>query len=471
MSNVNVVYVDEAADFPAAIGGVINLVANTRYIGDNHASTITLTDDVKFGENTRLEYMTISTSGEFIGDEDFEFQHCIVWYSGTGTLLDFPTLTSISFMYNSTFYLTSTGTLFNLNSVAANTVVICNIVGWVSTAGTASLGVISDATVSMDTVRSIGFGGGGLSFEDNDTITLSKYLSTATGSGITHLTFNGTTQDDIQISRFSPEVTGSDFAFDFDTSTSFDGVVTVTSCTINDASKVYAATSYDDETVGFKFIGNANVADSTSHVDLTALDEAGTQTLLDQNKVKRIVATYSTPDAERFSITAAGNAEYIGLENTSLMVNATMTGTVSSGTNINFDFFIVQGDSNNTIASVADAGGGVLTVTTSAAHGYSNSDVVVQEGTTSYNDSYVIADVTSTTYNITETWVATETGTHGVVLQLSKSSNTFSGTNKNTSLITLLHSIPTNTWFYLACVNLDTVAEWETEDVHLIFTK
>jgi hypothetical protein len=415
--------------------------------------------------------MTISTSAEIIGDEDFEFQHCIVWYSGTGTFITMPTLTSISFVYNSTFYLTAAGTLFDLNSVAANTVAIFDIVGFVSTAGTASLGVISDVTVGMDTVRSIGFGGGGLSFEDNDTITISKYKSVATGTAITHLTFNGTAQDAIQLSTFSPDVQGSEFALDFDTSTTFNETVTVNSCTMNDSAKVFAATSYDDETVGFKFQGNANIPDSTSHADLTALDESGTQTLLDQNQVKRINATYSSEDAERFTTDAAGTVKYIGLENTSLTVYSVITGTVSSGTNINFDFFLVQGTTDNTIASVADAGGGVLTVTTSAAHGYSNGDVVVQEDTTSYNNSYVIASVASTTYDITETWVATETGTHGAVLPLSKTSNDFSGANKNTSLITLLHSVQTNTWFYLAVKNLDSVAEWETEDVHQIYSR
>lgn len=65
-----------------------------------------------------------------------------------------------------------------------------------------------------------------------------------------------------------------------------------------------------------------------------------------------------------------------------------------------------------TITAFADAGGGQVTVTTSAAHGYSENDKVTIADTTNYNGTYTVTNVTSDTFEITATFVATETGTH-----------------------------------------------------------
>lgn len=65
---------------------------------------------------------------------------------------------------------------------------------------------------------------------------------------------------------------------------------------------------------------------------------------------------------------------------------------------------------SGSISSVADAGGGQLTITTSAAHGLSDNDRVNITGTTNYDGAYTITNTTGTTFEITATWVATETG-------------------------------------------------------------
>jgi len=62
------------------------------------------------------------------------------------------------------------------------------------------------------------------------------------------------------------------------------------------------------------------------------------------------------------------------------------------------------------ITTVADAGGGNITIT-STAHGLSGSDEVVILGTTSYNGTYTIVSTTTNTFDVTATFVATETGT------------------------------------------------------------
>jgi hypothetical protein len=336
-------------------------------------------------------------------------------------------------------------------------------------AGTNSLGTISDILVSVNVIRALGFANG-LVLTDNAEVIIKTFITIGANSGTTHLTFNGTTQGNIQISGFSPTVQSNEFAFDFDTGTTFSGVATIMGCTMNDADLVFAATSYDNTTVGFKFLGNSNIPDSTSNAKIGALDEGGTQTLLDQNKIKRINATFSEVSSERFETNSIGNVEYVGFENVTAQLMSTITGTVSTGTNVNMNFFVVKGNSLNTIVSAANPGGGQVTITTSLAHGYSNGDRILQENTTSYNNEYVIAEVTSTTYEITETFVATETGTHGKAILTTKASNDFSGANKNTML--MAHAMmSTNDWMYVAVENTDSTAEWEIEGIQELYSQ
>jgi hypothetical protein len=63
------------------------------------------------------------------------------------------------------------------------------------------------------------------------------------------------------------------------------------------------------------------------------------------------------------------------------------------------------------ITAFADAGGGQVTVT-SAAHGLTNGEYVIISGTTNYNGYFVVANVTTNTFEITDTWVSDDgTGT------------------------------------------------------------
>ena len=93
--------------------------------------------------------------------------------------------------------------------------------------------------------------------------------------------------------------------------------------------------------------------------------------------------------------------------------------------------FTGSGWDSGSITAFADAGGGQVTVTTSAAHGYANNHVMRITGTTNYNGSYVISNVASTSFRITATFVATETGTWNATLQ---SGCTFSGGNSKYSV-------------------------------------
>jgi len=62
------------------------------------------------------------------------------------------------------------------------------------------------------------------------------------------------------------------------------------------------------------------------------------------------------------------------------------------------------------ISSFSNAGGGVVTVTTSAAHGLITGNKVRIFGTANYDAQYVVTYDSSVTFNITATYVSTETG-------------------------------------------------------------
>lgn len=68
-------------------------------------------------------------------------------------------------------------------------------------------------------------------------------------------------------------------------------------------------------------------------------------------------------------------------------------------------------DKSGSITAFADAGGGLVTVT-SATHGLANGNIITMVGTTSYNGIFTIANVATNTFTITDTFVADDaTGT------------------------------------------------------------
>lgn len=84
------------------------------------------------------------------------------------------------------------------------------------------------------------------------------------------------------------------------------------------------------------------------------------------------------------------------------------SGAIASG-DITAGTYVINRNRHKAITAFADAGGGDVTVT-SAGHGLSDGETVVITGTTNYDGSYTISNTAADTFDITATWVATETG-------------------------------------------------------------
>lgn len=472
LKSSRVVYVHSVDDLPTPVAGQIVLEDYVRYIGDNAEVAINIVDDVVFGANSQLEDLKIITSKPFKtgSTDDFEIRDCVITYTGGATFLDMPDIANVSYFARSTINMAAAGTVFGIGSVTANTALIMeNVIVVCNPAAPGNLGAIDDIIVNITSSRMIYFSQG-LTFADNDAVGITTFLTVGANLSGTHLTFNGAGQNDIQISGFNPFIQNSEYAFDFDTGTVFAGVVTCLASTPNDHERVFAATSYDQTTVGFKFLGNANIPDSTAALHMNALNQAAVQTILDVGVVKRVFASFTNVDAERFTTTAWGNMQYLGGENIKFGVNAHITGTTSSGTNIPFNFYIAKNKGGLLITSFTDVSPGVVGVNTNIPHDYLTGDRIIQENS-SYDGEFVIASVTASYYEIPATYVGTSSGFPSKVILDSKASNYFSNSADKIVGINSLIEMATGDIIFLCCENTSTGAEWNTSDIQAVLTK
>jgi hypothetical protein len=121
-----------------------------------------------------------------------------------------------------------------------------------------------------------------------------------------------------------------------------------------------------------------------------------------------------------------GEAESIeGLLQTGndIYVNSSISTSILGGVKFNSTIYLMASNGtearlvyldstlSGSITAFADAGGGLVTVT-SANHGLNNGDCVTISGTTNYNGEFTISNVTTNTFDITDTWVSNDaTGT------------------------------------------------------------
>jgi hypothetical protein len=473
----NIIYVNSSnasSVLPGYGTGTITLAANTIYMGNN--DTVVVTDTILFSSDSRIENMkliiTTATTGLTTGTaESIEIKQCEITYTGTGTLFNIADLGSNTVLEECIFYMGGAGqTVFNITSTTdPNTFLILDLVIFAGS-GNYNMGTIDGSFVTINNTQFLGFLQG-VSFQNTDFVNLSSMQTTGANAASTHFSFEGTTQGGVQLNGVNITIQSNEYGFNFNPGTTFSSTVSVLGCVIEGATNnVFESGSYESSDNGFKFIGNSHITDSSASAYINALDQSAVQTILDQSVAKRITATYTEQSAERFTTSTNGSILYTGTENINLGIGAPITGTMSSGTGIQGNFYVAIGNTGTMITSFADAGGGQVTVNTAAAHGFSNGDRIIIEDTTNYDYEYTISGVTTTSYEITATWVSTETGNNYKVLEFTKATNQFSGLDSNTSLIASTALIP-NDVLFLCVENTGNTAEWETSDIQFRVNK
>ena len=207
----------------------------------------------------------------------------------------------------------------------------------------------------------------------------------------------------------------------------------------NSTGSVFKSGSLDQSNVFFKVSGNSGTGDSAVRVYAYSLNNVTITTFTANLIPTYLLSTFTQSIGERVSVEADGTIRYFGIETVILGITITIYGTNTSGTTIEFSHYLVKGNydtgtgaSTQAISSFADAGGGQVTVTTTYAHGLQNNTRIMIVGTTNYDGYYIITNVSTYTFEITATFVATETGRYEIIIEDSKSPNVYSSTAKIT---------------------------------------
>jgi hypothetical protein len=186
------------------------------------------------------------------------------------------------------------------------------------------------------------------------------------------------------------------------------------SCSMFSVAASYAAFDQTDKQIIAK--GNIGIQDSTAYIESSVTYGTPAITILPATAIRRINAAYAVKKSERFQGVTNGNLQYIGLDPIAGTISFDLYAIISSGAKTGI-FYPARGNANNTIASVAFESIGISRVTTTQDHGYQALDTVIIEGTTSYNGSFQILGVpTSTTFLIATAYVTSETGSHYKVI-------------------------------------------------------
>lgn len=107
------------------------------------------------------------------------------------------------------------------------------------------------------------------------------------------------------------------------------------------------------------------------------------------------------------------NAGNIELTSTSFLVNedGVVLGTVNgTATRLQAEGLVGGSLAGTSITGATNPGGGEVTITTAAAHGLATGNQVLITGTDSYNGIFTVTVLNATTFKITDTYVASETG-------------------------------------------------------------
>jgi len=464
----NVVNIISGNEFPAAVGGIITLEANTKYVLANaNLPAVVLNDVLRCSSNTTLEGLTIITNKGIEITGGVTLEDCIIIHNGTGAYRDAIFSTSLSPTVVASIKTCILQTTMPDGRAGHFSAPFFGLFAAIDTVAQSKHGFVFDkAGPKLNAVLLTGFDDGH-KFIDSPLISI-QVCGTQQGTNTAncvHYSFHGNIgATAIGLGNVSPST--NEYAFYFSPTGNYSGVTMIGNPNVGVADNTFAPGSLDQSYPVFKFSANSNIPDSEVAAYINALGQGGVTTLLDQSKASRMVATYNALLAERFSVSENGTIRYNGTENTIIQTIAAITGTVSSGTNITLNFYFARGNYYNTITDFVDAGGGQVTVNTSLAHGYQNGDRIIIEDTSNYKGEYTISNVTETAFEITQVFVSSGTGNHYKLQPFSKATNDFSGANIGTSLVAQFR-IKEDDVGFLCVENIDSTAEWETEQIQL----
>jgi hypothetical protein len=368
-------------------------------------------------------------------------------------------------------HLSPTARIFDITSDITSTIFMQNLIIFQTPPfSPQNLGTLQNMNVSTQVAQIRGWASG-LTITNAFKIKMNDWSFTfGSGVGGTGLTIDGTVSNAIDIKGFDSTLASNESLFYFDPATvsTLQGKVLLNSNAAIGGS-FFEAGSADEKSVKVKATA-CSVPDSTANSYSNALNQGGVQTELLEDQIRRINATFSSVSKERFENFPNGNEKYIGIDDFSATVHISITGLIVAGVNEVANFYIAKGNTDNTIVSFADAGGGEVLITTSQPHNLVDLDIILIEDTVNYDDDYSVTVVSSTELRITAVFVATETGTFAKILKFTKIPNKYSGDEKNTNIISQIE-LSKNDYIFPVVQHDNGSENWGTSDIQIVIRK
>ncbi len=333
----NTIFIESVSDLPTAVGGRIELENNTVYIGSGNAvaETLSLSDSLVFGTETVMESVSIVTTNNItaIDGGGIRFINSQIVYANVGTLFAHEATSGVSrFEKTNIIIFPFGGTVFNwVGDSGATTVMIMDEVFISGTTGNYNLGNISGVTFLGDGIQALLFSSGFM-FNNLTGTSITSLDMVGDNTGATFLTFGGTTQGQIGISKYGATLQSNEYAVNFVNTTTYSGVSYSFNAPSIFTNRVFEPGSFDQTALGFKFIGNVFTPDSTVKSKLFFNDASNVTTITTVGVFEKLIGTWESEIVERFTQTSDGNMTYIGTEDVSVLAIA--RNDIQSGVNL-----------------------------------------------------------------------------------------------------------------------------------------
>jgi len=393
-----------------------------------------------------------------------------ITYTGDSTLLQGSSIQALS-LEGLDFTASGTSTLIDLtgaNAFNSFTMLNSSIVGF------NSLGTATDLYVTANRYSSL-FNSQGFHFLDCPIISMQSGLFTNWNNDPTRfLSIFGTCTDVL----FNNNVTtpgSSEYVMYIDSGIETDSIQIVGNSN-NTYGRFFDPVGLNQTDKRINVSANSRTTDSTVEAYIVSQDNSTATVISAANTPVKTVGTFVERSSERMTTTDTGRITYVGLEDVKLSTSVIISTEIASGVKIPCAFYVNHGnDTNNIISAFADAGGGEVTVTVAnwSSHTLANSDRVVITGTTNYNGTYTISSVSvgasTTTFNITATWVSDDATGYWSLIE-STSKVPIDLTNSEVSLASLIHreEYKQNEYIEIFFENQSTTNDATMEDISII---